>query len=199
MVGQFTGSKRAAFPFSLASQDGQTIYSTESVPKDFKLGDPDHLTGSQINLLYHHWLGRQQKGLLPFEIINPGPNHEAAVKKMSAKTKGKQKLRYLDVSTDEDKDEDEDENTESDREDLRGGAMDSDEEEMALPPKIGPPIRRGKKNQSSTLQSNDAPQVTSSSKVDKHPAPVAGSSKLSPEKIPKKRKEKESKVGEAAA
>jgi hypothetical protein len=152
--------------------------------------------------LYHHWLQRQRKGLLPFEVINPGPNHEAAVKKMSAKTKGKQKAKYVEVSSneDEDEDEDEDKDTESNREDPRGGAMDSDEEEMALPLKIGPPIRKGKKNQSSPLRSNDPPQVASSSKVDKHPALVAGSSKLrSLEKIQKKRKEKESKVSEAAA
>ena len=74
-TGEFTGSSRASFPYILAAKDGQTIYSPESVPADFCLGDPDHLKSLDIHTLYNHWLRRQQKGLRPFIILNASPLH----------------------------------------------------------------------------------------------------------------------------
>lgn len=109
--GKFTGSKRSAFPFTLASQAGQIIYSVDSVPQNFTLSDPDHLNAFQIDSLYHHWLKRQKKKLAPFIVLNPSPNH-TAVSKKSEKAKGKEKKEYVDVSTEDEGGLDEDGNTE---------------------------------------------------------------------------------------
>ena len=58
IIGEFTGSSRSAFPYGLAAKDSQDIFSTELVPPEgFCLGDPDHLNASDVNALYHHWLG----------------------------------------------------------------------------------------------------------------------------------------------
>ena len=59
MTGEFTGNSRAAFPYSLASKEDQTIFSPECVPEGFTLSDPDHLSGVKIVALYSHWWRRQ--------------------------------------------------------------------------------------------------------------------------------------------
>jgi hypothetical protein len=86
----------------LSKQPDQNIYATECVPEGFVLSDPDHLTSSQINSLYNHWLDRQNQGLEPFIIRNPNPSHRRKVKKVpKAKGKGKEKASWVDVKTDD--------------------------------------------------------------------------------------------------
>jgi hypothetical protein len=171
--GEFTGYKRAGFPYLTAAKDGQDIYSPDCVPEGFSLIDPDHLTGFKITNLYNHWLLRQKKKMEPFIILKPGPLHQGMVKK-SEKSKGKQK-EYDHVSTDdEDGGEGKKEGGEqSDEED------DQEDEEVSLP-KIGPP--RGKKA-----------AFASSSRLDDCPSQAAGSStkatsNIPPAKNPLKRK-----------
>ena len=109
ILGDFTGYSRSAFPYLLASKDDQSIYSAESVPTGFVLGDPDHLNSFQINELYNHWLSRQNKCLPPFVVLNAGPLHQPSLKKSqkSDKAKGKGKMKYIEVDESvEDGDED---------------------------------------------------------------------------------------------
>ena len=101
IIGQFTGSSNSAFPYFLASEEGQQIYSVDSVPEDFVLSDPDHLKAQQINSLYGHLLQRQDEDLPPFVILNSSPHHPTAVKKTSHKAKGKAKADWVDMSDDE--------------------------------------------------------------------------------------------------
>ena len=77
------------------AEEGQTIYSTNSVPEGFVLSDPDHLKSKSINALYSHLLQRQNEGLAPFIVLNPGLHHERAVKKLD-KGKGKARMEYDD-------------------------------------------------------------------------------------------------------
>ena len=115
-------------------QEGQNIFSPESVPEGFILGDPDHLKAFKIDSLYNHWLKRQSKGLTPFVILNPGPNHEKS-KKISEKVRGKKKKNYVKVRTD---DEDvESEAKASEEEEARSG--DDEHTEKSPAPKFGPP------------------------------------------------------------
>jgi hypothetical protein len=103
MIGDFVENSKAAFPFTLASKDDQTIFSLDSVPEDFTLSDPDHLNAFKIDLLYNHFLSRQRKGLPPFVVLNGGPLHGQSEKsKKSEKAKGKRKAEYVDVGDSED-------------------------------------------------------------------------------------------------
>lgn len=142
-TGKFTGYSRAAFPYILASKDDQMIYSTDCVPNDFRLSDPDHLKSCSIDALYSHWLGRQRKGLSPFIVLGAGPLHSVP-EKMSKKAKGKQKVRYQSVHTSDDSGV---ENSDGRGLDTEGGGSGSETEEgpeVKKPPapKIGPPKRK---------------------------------------------------------
>lgn len=162
IVGKFTGNKRSAFPFSLASQTGQKIFSTDCVPENFVLSDPDHLTGFQISNLYHHWLKRQKKKLAPFIVLNASPNHIVVAKK-SEKAKGKQKMDYVPVDSD----------TVEENEDESKQLEDGDASEDGFIPvgsKFGPPISSKKIVPSTTQQ-------------DELPSQVAGPSKLGSGKL----------------
>lgn len=157
MIGEFTGYRSSAFPFSLAEKEGQTIYSPKCAPDGFILKDPDHLKGKDIDGLYIHWERRQRKGREPFIIKNSKPGHRAKAKK-SLKGKGKQKEDWVNVSTDEEKEErgkEKSEGEESDEE--NGNGLDV---EMM---KFGPP-KGGKK------------KVVQFSPRDNHSSPVAGPS-----------------------
>jgi hypothetical protein len=124
ITGDFTGSSIASFPYSLASKEGQTIYSPECVPDNFILSDPDHITTFHIEALYHHWLGRQKKRLPPFIILNASPQHRS-FKKLSEKAKGKRKIDYVDVGDD---DEDEDGDKKEDKEEEEGEEEEEEED-----------------------------------------------------------------------
>ena len=104
MIGDFTGSKKAQFPYSLASVDNQEIYDPECVPDGFVLSDPEHIRTLGINLLYSHFIQRQNQGLRPFVILKCSPLHTKA-EKILKKGKGKAKATWEDVSTDDEKDE----------------------------------------------------------------------------------------------
>jgi hypothetical protein len=69
------------------------------------LGDPDHLTGFKISSLYNHWLGRQQKKLQPFIVLNAGPLYHTLVGKSENPKGKKRKLEYVPVSSNEPSDE----------------------------------------------------------------------------------------------
>jgi len=161
--GEFTGYKRAGFPYLTAAKDGQDIYSPDCVPEGFSLIDPDHLTGFKITNLYNHWLQHQKKKMEPFIILKPGPLHQGMVKK-SEKSKGKQK-EYVHVSTDDEDGGDASDGGEGkkNQSDMEGGEQsDEGDEEVSLP-KIGPP--RGKKAQvASSSKLQDGPQAAGSSK-----------------------------------
>ena len=130
------------------------IYSPDCIPEGFTLSDPDHLTGAQIINLCLHWSARQQKGLAPFIILNPGPNHGVKRPKMkSAASKGKKK-EYVNVSDDEEND---------DEEDARGGSDGGKDGEEEMPLKVRPPRKKRKVMFKSTGED---------------PSPVAGPSKL---------------------
>lgn len=134
-LGEFTGHKRAAFPYLLASKEDQKIYSPECVPEGFSLSDPDHLTGFKISNLYNHWLRRQQKKLQPFIVLNSGPLHHMAAGK-SEKGKGKKKVDWEEVSTSSD------------------GGESENEDAVTNPPKFGPP--RGAKSKTKPSTQLDA-------------------------------------------
>jgi hypothetical protein len=125
ITGDFTGSSTSAFPYTLASKDDQEIYSSDCAPKKFCLSDPDHYSAFKINSLYTHWLGRQDKGLQPFIILNANPRHGRFVKK-SQKSKGKAKAEYIDVNSEEDEVRSEDEV------DPEGNELQQDEHEVEL-------------------------------------------------------------------
>ena len=152
IIGKFTGNKRATFPFGLAGQINQTVYSPECAPDDFRLIDPDHLTTVQVNLLLNHWLDRQRRKLAPFIILSATPQHETAMTK-SEKAKGKRAMRYDPVSSgDEDGDSDASKNSEDDE--------DGGEEEVIPPPRFGPPTR---KQPPSNIQEDATPAAGPSS------------------------------------
>jgi hypothetical protein len=210
----------AAFPYGLASKENQTIYSEDSVPEGFTLSDPDHLTGSQIETLYLHWRNRQQKKLSPFVILNASPQHQATVKKMSAKAKGKRKIDYVPVSSSEDErdsdgedgvDNGEGDDVEADQEDQEENEVDEEdqeEKEMTPPVKRGPPNRKVQKIQSPKAGSSKLPPPPSPKKsmkikrpltkiVDEE-EPIASSSKLATPPPNKSLKMKQTKNGEAS-
>jgi hypothetical protein len=127
MAGEFTGNSIDLFPYSLASKEDQTIYSTECVPDNFTLSDPDHLKTFQIEELYKHWLARQRKGLEPFVILNSSPQHGSSRKSQkSAKAKGKKKMEYVEV---DDEQEGKSECKEEDQEDVPMMEEEEDEDE----------------------------------------------------------------------
>ena len=64
------------------------------------MSDLDHLSVVKTNLLYSHWQQRQDKGLIPFIILNSSPVHGTLGKK-SKKLKGKAKMEYVDVDSDD--------------------------------------------------------------------------------------------------
>jgi hypothetical protein len=193
MAGEFTGNSLASFPYSLASKEDQSIYSVESAPEGFSLGDPDHIKTFHIEALYRHWLDRQRKGLQPFVILNSSPQHGSSKKSQkSSKDKGKKKIEWVDVGDDVDEMED------SEAEELDQGdvEMKSDEQsvdqdstdgsqisETASALKFGPPTGKAKLIRPLTQQPEDSP-------------PVAGPSKLPlPKQLPKKKIEEKSKPG----
>lgn len=147
-TGDFTGGKRDAFPYILASQENQNIFLPECVPENLSLGDPDHLKAAEINLLYTHWIRRQKKRLPPFIILKSNPQHGVAAK-VSEKAKGKRKAEWVNVHSDDDSVADEggansDGGSDVGDED-RGGVEDKDEEEeeeedATQPVKKGPPL-----------------------------------------------------------
>jgi len=168
--GEFTGYKRAGFPYLNAANEDQNIYSPDCVPEGFSLIDPDHITGFNITKLYNHWLLRQKNKLEPFIILNPGPLHQAAAKK-SKQVKGKAKA-YVPVSTDdEDGADSSDDGGEGGKKKSTGGAQSDEEEEEAVRPKIGPP--RGKKP---PIASSSRLPIASSSRLEDGPSQAAGSS-----------------------
>jgi hypothetical protein len=152
ITGEFTGNRRAPFPYLLAGKHDQTVFSRDCAPEGFLLADPDHLNGFQIDTLYNHWLRRQQKKLSPFVILNASPQH-AILHKKSTKAMGKRKMEYLEVDSndeevetgdegvqegeqgeeeveEEDQEEVEEEDQEEDQEDEEGDqGEDQDEEE----------------------------------------------------------------------
>ena len=154
--GKFTGNKRAAFPYLLASKEGQEVYLPDCVPVGFQLGDPDHLTSFKISNLYHHWIRRQKKKLPPFIVLHPGPLHKI-VKKKSAKAWGKEKV-YDPVDTSEDNDGVGGGSAENENE--REGDVDKDEDSALPPPKFGPPRRK----QPPSSRTEESPPVAGSSK-----------------------------------
>ena len=174
--GEFTDHSRASFPYILAAKDGQRIYSPDCVPEGFTLSDPDHLTGAQIFNLCLHWSARQQKGLAPFIILNPGPNHSVKRPKMKAAASKGKKKEYVDVSDDEENDNEED---------ARGGSNGGKDGEQEMPLKVGPPRKKRKVMFKSTGE--DPSPVAGLSKLPARrtspgpptlPSPVAGPSKL---------------------
>lgn len=140
IIGDFTGYSKALFPYIIAAQEDQTIYSRECVPEGFVLSDPDHLKGFEIDDLYNHWLKRQSQGLVPLVILNSIPQHGVS-KKKSEKARGKKKMDYVDVNTDDDEVRSEAENSGGEEE------MSGVEEQTDRSPafKIGPPS--GKRSQ----------------------------------------------------
>jgi hypothetical protein len=102
------------------------------------LSDPDHLTTTQIDNLYAHWLGRQRKGLQAFVILNASPLHAASIakklEKSKASKKGKGKAKaYVEVGNS-------DESAAEDGNPDPGDGSDEEEERDDPPLKIGPPI-----------------------------------------------------------
>jgi hypothetical protein len=130
--GDFTGSSRSAFPYILAAKSDQTIFSPECVPDGFCLSDPDHLPTVKINLLYTHWLKRQDEGLAPLIILNASPLHEMSIQK-SKKSKGKAKMEYVDVTSDDeedgDKEEEEEEQEQEEEQEEEGEAHNEEKED----------------------------------------------------------------------
>lgn len=140
ITGEFTGSSTSAFPYSLSAKTDQTIFSPECVPDGFCMSDPDHLTTWQINLLYAHWLKRQDERLAPLIILNASPIHAVSIKR-SKKWKGKAKMEYVDVNT-----SDEDVTEEGDDEEEEDEDMDDN---VAPVTKYGPPAGKRKQKPSS--------------------------------------------------
>ena len=129
-IGEFTGSSISPFPYLLAGQDDQQIFSKDCVPEGFALMDPDHLKAETLNSLYSHMLKRQQEGLAPFVILNCSPHHFKAERK-SKKAKAKAKAEYWEVSSDEDKAE-------------SGEEMEQEDGASTEVVKIGPPKSKRK-------------------------------------------------------
>jgi len=143
------------------------------------LSDPDHLKSNSINALYSHLLERQNKGLVPFIVLNPGPHHDRAVKK-SDKAKGKAKMKYVEVSEgDEGEEKSEEENREDSKLDSRPENSESEEEleELEEPEarvvRFGPPIKKKKEKDQIQVSDDNG---------------VAGPSTLSPPKNSNKKK-----------
>jgi hypothetical protein len=99
------------------------------------LSDPDHLTNFKVSDLYVHWLGRQQRKLPPFVVLNPGPHHRAAEVKLT-KAEGKRKMEYVEDNSD---DEVKSSGGEGEEEDQSGAAAEFGE--VIFPPtRFGPPM-----------------------------------------------------------
>ena len=179
-LGIFTGRKTASFPFGLASEQDQTIYSPDCAPVGFRLIDPDHLNLVQVNALLNHWLDRQRKKLQPFIVLTASPLHQQATK-MSEKAKGKRKIPYEPVS-----DDDDDINPdgggsagEGDGDEGDGSSVDSEDdqdeegEDRRQPPgRVGPPT--GKRPRSN-LQGMTLPDVGPSSRPQDPPSHLQAS------------------------
>lgn len=165
-TGDFTGSSTSAFPYALSAKNDQNIFLPDCVPEGVHLSDPDHLTTSQINLLYAHWLQRQYEGLPPLIILNASPLHGASMKKSEkSKGKGKGKVGWVDVTTDGEEEEEE-ESQDEQNEDGDGEEEEDDDEgnedaggrknaaTAGTPPiiKYGPPQGKQKKKSSSAQQ-----------------------------------------------
>jgi hypothetical protein len=141
MTGDFTGNSISLFPYLLAAKDDQKIYSEDCVPEGFVLSDPDHLKAFDIEALYSHMLGRQKKGLSPFIVLSASPQHVVIQKKKSqtskkAGSKGKGKMRYVEIDDmmdvdeeDKGKGEKKEEDSEEDREDLEAKVDEEGEED----------------------------------------------------------------------
>jgi hypothetical protein len=201
------GNSKSAFPFTLASKDDQKIYSVDCAPKDFRLSDPDHLPTFKIEALYRHWLGRQRKGLKPFIVLSGNPHHQIFAKsKKSEKSKGKDKIRYVEISDEEKGDpdeekqdqvdeggneedeEDEDEKFEESGEEEEGGEDDKDdsseeeqEEELDPEEEIGQLPKYGPPIGKAKV----FPLVPVTEEIR---GPIAGSSKLPPPRKPAPKK-----------
>jgi hypothetical protein len=80
-------------------KDSQTIFSTDCIPEEFTLSDPDYLTGSKITALYSHWWKQQKKRLAPFIVLNASLNHGISRKKTAGNLKGKWKIEYVGIDT----------------------------------------------------------------------------------------------------
>jgi hypothetical protein len=157
------------------------------------LGDPDHITGSNIDSLYGHWQERQRKGLEPFVVLNAGPLHEASKKKSpKAKGKGKAKAQWVSCSSDDEKSQDGEEvaggdlenEEEEDKSESDEKEEEEEEEEEEEPParKFGPPFGKARSFGPST-------------KVDGSVTQEAGPSNISTSKKSLKKVEKETKAG----
>ena len=128
----------------LASQENQNIYATASVPDGLVLIDPDHLKLFHIDSLYNHWLQRQSKGLTPFIILNPIPQH-VLKKKISKKASGKRKAEYVEVGSEHSDAEGQSEKSGDEDERLRRDDQRPERDENAAAVKFGPPERGRRK------------------------------------------------------
>lgn len=177
MTGEFTSNKKAAFPYILAANDDQEIFSQDSVPDGFILSDPDHLTGFDIDSLYRHWLRRQQKKLSPFVILKASPQHQMSVPK-SAKAKGKRKMDYEEVDS-------------NDGEVMSENAEERKEEELEQSEE-GDNLGDGEEEEDEEEEDDISPVeiYLQSIRLDDYTNPVAGPSKLPPsKKLPKENTE----------
>ena len=124
----------------MVSKEDQKIYTPESIPKDFVLIDPDHLTTLEVERLYLHWRLRQNKGLRPITVIH-SPEHPET-QHMSEKARGKQKAESDEVSLQEEGEEETDDFGKDMDVDPEGNADQGleEEEEQQSVEKIGPPL-----------------------------------------------------------
>lgn len=159
-IGDFTGYDKAAFPYLLAGEEGQKLFSPDCVPDGFILIDPDHLKAFEIDALYSHWLRRQSKGLSPFIILQSSPQH-GVLRKKSEKAKGKNKIDYVEV----DMDDEEVKTSEDEEVDKNANEMEELDEEIPAVVRFGPP--GGNRKKTKTIE---------------NPSQAAGPSKLSPVK-----------------
>jgi hypothetical protein len=125
--------------------------------------------------LYNHWLRRQNDGLEPFIILNPGPKDQRKMKKATkAKGKEKEKSRWEDVQSD-DEDVRTDKESGDEKEEKDGSDEEEDVEMAKLPAKkIGPPKKKRK------LNDNPNAVAGPSGIHDRDSTPLAGTSALPP-------------------
>jgi hypothetical protein len=93
-------------------------------------------------MLYSHWLRRQAAGLSPFVVLNPGPHHGRALKK-SMKAMGKERKKYVDVSTSDEGSEEEGGGGDSTSEGEEEEESDKEEEDGRTA-RFGPPIGKAR-------------------------------------------------------
>ena len=174
LIGEFTGNRRAAFPYISASKDDQTIFSPDCVPDGFVLSDPDHLPGFKIETLYCHWLKRQRTKISPFIILKADPQHELSGGK-SAKAKGKRKIEYKEVDSNDEEVQSEEGEEETKKAGEGGGdgeeddgTTDEEEEDISPVVKYGPPNGKARKNQTSNQLNDD---LNAAAGPSKHPQP----------------------------